>query len=387
MLNNRTLPEHQDATQNGENVQPVIPELDHNGYGNIDDVQYDSSDNSSSEPTGNDYQQKKKYKSNMEINTSMNEHLEPYGELASLSTIPTVSAQPEEPPAREYDFSTAICMKTSDRILDDLRSDPLFLLKGDDGILSRPTVGYSKTLSEIANNQSLKYQAVFWKTKNPIFGSYKSLQLDSNTTLANFSGLLIPTNNSNSEFSNSKIFHYVIQIKYANDRINVKNSFYGFYDDQIFEEDKFFTEPDDIYKDSEFVDSQGINILLTSLPQVLDSANFISKETGTMIRIEIYPAVLSSDDLNTFNITEIQTRIATFNSEQPVENSFNHVGLTPNDCFLKFKSSLSGALKQDPNLPSKLIGLNSTKLQVMISIDILLKKFFLLYQNPTAIHI
>lgn len=376
MLNNRTLPEHQDATQNGENVQPVIPELDHNGYGNIDDVQYDSSDNSSSEPTGNDYQQKKKYKSNMEINTSMNEHLEPYGELASLSTNPTVSAQPEEPPAREYDFSTAICMKTSDRILDDLRSDPLFLLKGDDGILSRPTVGYSKTLSEIANNQSLKYQAVFWKTKNPIFGSYKSLQLDSNTTLANFSGLLIPTNNSNSEFSNSKIFHYVIQIKYANDRINVKNSFYGFYDDQIFEEDKFFTEPDDIYKDSEFVDSQGINILLTSLPQVLDSANFISKETGTMIRIEIYPAVLSSDDLNTFNITEIQTRIATFNSEQPVENSFNHVGLTPNDCFLKFKSSLSGALKQDPNLPSKLIDLNSTKLQVMISIDILLKKFF-----------
>jgi ubiquitin carboxyl-terminal hydrolase 25/28 len=273
-----------------------------------------------------------------------------------------------------YDFSKAICIKTSDRILDDLRSDPLFLLKDTDGILSVPTNNYSRQLSRLATT-SRKYKPIFWNTSNSKMGSYRSKELDDDKTLAIFSGLLVPDLPTEEDFFNSKIFHYAIKIKYSNERINVKNTFYGFYDDQLFEDDILSIQPEDILKESDEISKHSLDILIKSLPEISDSANFISRETGTLIRLEVYPAILSSADLELFSITEIQTRIATYNS-QTSTNTFENINLSPYDCFLKLKSALTGALKNPTDTIPKSIDLNTTKLHVIVDIQLLIDKFF-----------
>lgn len=286
-----------------------------------------------------------------------------------------MEGEPIEISPKVYDFSKAICMKTSDRILDDLRSDPLFLLKGNDGILSSPTIRYSKTLSQLATSSSIKYQPIFWNTNDLKMGSYQINELENNQILANFTGLLVPTVPPETQLANIKTFHYSIKVKYSNDRINVKNTFYGFFDDQLFEEDKLNIEPEDLLREKDNISKKSIDILINSLPPVYDSANFISKETGTIIRLEVYPAILSVADLETFDLTEIQTRIVTYNSENS-KNYFENVNLTPYDCFLKFKSALTGALRQPVDTEQKSIDLNKTKLKVIVDIQLLINTFF-----------
>ncbi|TID30679.1 hypothetical protein CANINC_000746, partial [Pichia inconspicua] len=264
-----------------------------------------------------------------------------------------------------YDFNEAICLKTSERILDDLRSDPLFLMNNEDGIMSLPTRLYSKKRSLLAYNSPIKYETVFWKTDDGDLGSYQTAQLDDGYSLASFSGLVVP-NKLKPNFADEKIFHYSLKIKFKNDRVNVKNTFYGFRDEQLKENDKLFINAQTILEDANGLSTESIDILLRSLPKLVDSANFISKETGTIIRLELYPAILEPSELETFNITEIQTRIATFNSQQ--DTIFDKVGLTPDKCFRTLNSALFGNLKQKNNTEIKTIDLQLTKLQVSLDI-------------------
>ena len=275
---------------------------------------------------------------------------------------------------REYDFNKAFCLKTSDRILDDIRSDPLFLLRNEEGILSQHTTDYSHLLSNLAKPNN-KYKPVFWKTSSEELGSYEMVNIDHNTNLASFSGLLVPET-STKELLNSKVFHYVLRIKYFNDAINVKNSFYGFADDDLFEDDKTWIQSSDILEDSGLIPDQAVDILTKSLPQLLDSANFVSKETKMVVRVEIYPAVFSQEELERFDITEIQTRIATYNSQFPSGNVFGNINLTPYDCFIKLRSVLTGAIKHSNDETIKSIDIESTKLSVFMDISFLLDKFF-----------
>lgn len=284
---------------------------------------------------------------------------------------------PQPPVERTYDFSKAFCLKTSDRILDDLRVDPLFLLKGEEGILSNPTFKYASVLSSTIKNSAYTYKPVFWNTNDPLLGSSQISEYDSDTTLQRFSGLLVPSNYSDLNFTNSRIFHYSITIRYKNNRLNFKNSFYGFLDDDLYEEDKDWLEPSDILEDPELIsDDNARQILLNSLPDILDSATFISKETGTLIRVEIHPAMFGTKDLESFTLTEIQTRIATYNSQVQPGDSFNQVNITPHDCFIKFRKALSGAMTYQDVNDLKSIDLATTKLQVMLDIQLLLDKFF-----------
>lgn len=278
----------------------------------------------------------------------------------------------------EYEFSSALCLKSSDRILDDLRSDPLFLLKQQDGVISLPTINYAKQLSQNGAS-TMKYQPVYWDTKNPDFGSYRTIELDGNTSLATFTGLLVPCD-SHSLFEDSVIYHYCIKIKYYNDRINVKNSFYGFHDSQLSDSDRIYIEPEDILCAAGEIPKESIDILLKSLPKVVDSGNFISKETGTVIRVEVYSSILDHSDLELFSLTEIQTRVAKFNSQEPEGQSFGNA-LTPHDSFLKFRSVLTGAIKQTDERDLKKIDVQKKFLQVSIDIDLLLDKFFFSLDN------
>lgn len=273
-----------------------------------------------------------------------------------------------------YDFDEAICVKTSERILDDLRSDPLFLLNNKNGILSSPTRSYSKQLSQLVHNTSFKYETVFWNTTDPTFSSYQTIELENNYSLSVFTGLLIPKKKPTSEFSNERLFHYSLKIKYPNNKVRVKSTFYGFHDEQLTQDDRLFIDAQTIMEESTDIPPANVEVLLKSLPILVDSANFISKETETIIRVEIYPSILDQNQLELFNITEIQTRIATFNSQEP--SSFEKTGLTPNDCFLKLKSALTGALKHKDDADIKTIDLQTTKLQVMLDIEMLMSKFF-----------
>lgn len=272
-----------------------------------------------------------------------------------------------------YNFNEATCLKTSERILDDLRCDPLFLLKGENGIMSSPTRFYSKSLSHLVHNFPVKYETVFWKTEDPELGSYQTTELDNDYYLASFTGLLVPKS-SKANFTNEKIFHYSLKIKFRKDRVNVRNTFYGFHDEQLKENDKLFIDAQTIVEDSNNLSEEGIETLLKSLPTIIDSANFISRETGTVIRLELYPAILQSNDLETFSITEIQTRIATFNSQE--DTVFDKVGLTPAKCFQMLNTALIGALRQRNNTEIKSIDLQNTKLQVVLDVDVLMNKFF-----------
>ncbi|GMM47562.1 ubiquitin-specific protease [Pichia kluyveri] len=282
--------------------------------------------------------------------------------------IPIETKEPE----KVYDFSKAISVKTSDRILDDLRSDPLFLLNNQEGILSSPTIHYASKLSNLANN-SVRYSPVFWKTSVPVMAFKESLALDENTTLVTFTGLLVP-NTPISNFANSKVYHYSIRVRYQNNRVNVKNTFYGFLDDDLYEDDKFWVENNDILPEGLHISETSMNVLLKSLPHVLDSANFLSKDTETLIRLEIYSSNFSSMDLENFATEEIQSRIAMFNSQTTDGNAFNMINLTPYDCLLKLKSVLLGALKNQES--PKSIDLDSTRLSVFLDINLLFDKFF-----------
>ncbi|KAG0690535.1 ubiquitin-specific protease ubp2 [Pichia californica] len=281
-----------------------------------------------------------------------------------------------KPIQQSYDFSKAVCMKTSDRILDDLRCDPLFLLKNEEGILSSPTIKYSNSISKMMKMATLKYQPVFWNTNDPMLGSSEMTKLDDNTILQKFSGLLVPNNRSSSDILHSKIYHYSISIKYLNNRANVRNSFYGFLDDDLYEDDKIWIEPKDILEDIESTTTESREIILKSLPQILDSATFISKETGTLVRIEIYPASFEEKYLESFTLTEIQTRIVTYNSQAQNDETFSNININPYDCFIKLKKALTGALTHQDIHDLKSIDLKTTKLQVVIDIQLLLDKFF-----------
>lgn len=368
-MNNSFQPKHN--LQNSENNVPKIPKLD-------DDYQIEEEDgdvlghNSDRESQkgatdqGDSYLQQKQ-------STEGSTH--PYNSLSTGTNFKPTSPV-DQPVKKKYDFSKAICMKTSDRIFDDLRSDPLFLIKGEEGILSTPTARYSTTLSKLSKTTGYKYQPAFWSTNDELLGSSQITELDGNTTLQKFSGLLVPNHHSGSDFSNLQLFHYSISIRYSNNRLNVKNSFYGFLDNDLFEEDRIWIEPTDIMRDTDSTSDEARQILIKSLPQFLDSATFISKETGTLIRIEIYPAFFQGNDLESFTLTEIQTRIATYNSQVDRSESFSNVDITPYDCFIKLKKALSGALAHQDIKDVKSIDLKATKLQVMIDLQLLLDKFF-----------
>lgn len=358
--------------QNSENNVPKIPKLD-------DDYKIEEEDGdilgNKQEPKDRTEVSTKHCDTQLHGKDSSEGSTHPYNSLSTGSNHNPQSIA-DQPIKKSYDFSKAICMKTSDRILDDLRSDPLFLIKGEEGILSVPTIRYSTALSKLWKSTGYKYQPVFWNTNDVLLGSSQISELDGNMTLQKFSGLLVPNHPSGSDFSNSQIFHYSVSIRYLNNRLNVKNSFYGFLDDDLHEEDKIWIEPADILKDTESTDGETKQILLKSLPQLLDSATFISKETGTLIRIEIYPAFFQRSDLESFTLTEIQTRIATYNSQVDRGESFSNVDITPYDCFIKLKKALSGALTHQDIKDVKSIDLKTTKLQVMIDLQLLLDKFF-----------
>lgn len=312
---------------------------------------------------------------------STNEAINLDDELDDNSQSSSNSTEEDYFPA--YDFSSAICVKTSERILDDLRADPLFLLKSQEGMLSYPTVKYSSALSQIMKSNETKYNAAFWKTNDANLSSEAKLEIDHNTTLLKFTGILIPALLSDqiSDFTKLKIFHYSISIKYKNDRIKCKNTFYGFKDDDLTENDRsFWIEAEDFLDSNEEQkdgnSSKSVKIGLKTLPEILDSANFISKETGTFIRLEIYPAIFTEKDLDLFTLTEIQTRIATFNSQVTESDSFDNFNLNPSNCFSKLENALKGPILQKDQEEGRNINLIKCKLEVSIDIPFMIEKFY-----------
>lgn len=278
-----------------------------------------------------------------------------------------------------YDFKNHHIVKTADRILDDLRNDPLFLIDGEDGILSKPTIDYSQKLCNKIGRSQLDYQMFHFDPKGKVLHPFKSENLFNGESLWVCDGIIAPLADlSLNEFSKLKTFHYRIKIKTNGSNLCLKNTFHLFKDDELNEGDKKLLVVDraaifDSFKvfdeiSSGVYTSENLDI---AMPTIIDSANYISNETRTIIRIEVYPSLLSESDLEGFTLTEIQTRAVTYNST--AESDFDGEVSTARS-FHKFYNSLIGPFKlTDPKIRPD-IKLKKTKLEVFLDVELLKRK-------------
>lgn len=279
-----------------------------------------------------------------------------------------------------YDFRNHDVVKTSDRILDDLRNSPLFLMEGQEGILSKPTIEYHQKLANKVAMSQLKYQMFHFDPKGKTLHPYSSESLLSGGSVSICDGIIAPlTDSTSSDFTELKLFHYRVKVKSLDANVSLKSTFHMFRDDELNENDrkllienrdeilesfKVFDEiPNDIFK------SSNLNLIM---PRILDSANYISNETQTIIRIEVYPSVLTKEDLQGFTLTEIQTRAVTYNST--AETDFEGDMSTPRSLH-KLYNSLVGPFRITDTNEKPAIKLRITNLDVFLDVPMLQKKF------------
>lgn len=284
-----------------------------------------------------------------------------------------------------YEFAGRSILKTSDRIFDDLRNDVLFLINGEEGILQRSTMEYYQDLSSKINTEGQpKYQLFQFDPKGKLLRPFTRNKLVySEQSISTFDGLIAPVLSNglvDTDFTSLKLFHYRIKIKSHDYLINKKSKLYLFNDDELNSDDQksmivnresllfSFQSINDIPGDNEFKTKN----LETALPEIIDSCNYICNETNTIIRIEIYPTVLKLKDLETFTLTEINTRMVTYNSMGGEE--FDKV-ISPSTSLRKFYNALSDPFKSTESGLKRHIDLESTHLGVYVDVDLLKKKF------------
>ena len=287
---------------------------------------------------------------------------------------------------KHYVLGQASLFKTTDRILDDIRVDPYFLFDKLSGILSVPSMEYADRLTEYIQLSSChpKYKLVTLNANVDYVNLDSSCELADGYKLRTFEGLIVPT--SCNGIPNDPMFHFVVKIKGPENELHFKHKFYGFSDDQLTPEDKKDLILDKSAIEEQFSkcesenDKRLANIILKSLPKIVDSGNFVSEGTKTILRVEICEPVIPQMEFKAFENSEIESRLtaymSTITKEYPDKNLRVKVPSTL-DCLKTLYRILSGPFNNIDSAYSKTLKPErSPILQFHLDLDILLRIFF-----------
>ncbi|ESX00072.1 hypothetical protein KL918_005220 [Ogataea parapolymorpha] len=289
---------------------------------------------------------------------------------------------------KTYNFKDAEFFKTSERILDDLRNDPFFLLSGFDvsgeigkGILGEETVYYAERLHGFIKNSSKKYQALIPVSTFDQLNTAKPEELEDGWKLWTVNGIIAPS--PQLSMPRHPLFHFRIKMKGKGNAMHVKHKFYSFGDNQLLEQDKkdLMLDVIGIKKQASFASDaeQEYNnrVLVDSIPQIIDSANYICESTGTILRIELYPSVFNYDDLKHFEKEEIELRVSSFLSQLP-DNGIDKFPVPSTiDCLNTLFKVLKGPLTNlDTDDIKTLKPNNSVVLRLHLQLELLPSKLF-----------
>ncbi|KAH3671263.1 hypothetical protein OGAPHI_000486 [Ogataea philodendri] len=287
-----------------------------------------------------------------------------------------------------YNFNESKFFKTSERILDDLRNDPFFFLSGFDfeqrlgeGILNEDTVYYAERLNGFIKNSAKKYQAQIPVSAFDPLNIAKPSELDDGRKLWTINGIITPS--PQLTICKHPLFHFRIKIKGKGNTMHVKHKFYSFGDNQLLESDR-----NDLLLDIARIKSYTANasdpeqsynnqVLLNSIPTVIDSANYICEVTGTILRIEVYPSIMNYDDLKHFEKEEIELRFSSFISQLPAEAADRLNVPSTLECLNTLFKVLKGPLTNlDTDDIKTLKPNNSPVLRLHLHLDLLPAKLF-----------
>ncbi|KAG7749121.1 hypothetical protein KL911_005206 [Ogataea haglerorum] len=311
------------------------------------------------------------------------------GSSAPMDMNPPYFEEIPPPPAEEtYNFKDAELFKTSERILDDLRNDPFFLLSGFDvseeigkGILGEETVDYAERLQGFIKKSAKKYQAFIPVSTFQQLNTAKTEELDNGWKLWTVDGIIAPS--PQLSMPKHPLFHFRIKIKGKGNAMHVKHKFYRFADNQLLERDKkdLMLDVDGIKKQASIaLDAEqeyNNRVLVDSIPQVIDSANYVCETTGTVLRVEVYPSIFNYDDLKHFEKEEIELRVSYFLSQLPDSGIDKFSVPSTIDCLNTLFKVLKGPLTNlDTDDIKTLKPNNSVVLRLHLQLELLPSKLF-----------
>jgi len=297
-------------------------------------------------------------------------------------------------PKHQYILGQALFLKTSDRIFDDIRVDPYFLLDKLSGLLSSPSMDYAGKLTDYiqASLCRPKYRLVSLKSSVDYVNLDSSRELGDGYKLKVFEGLVVPSLSSG--IPKDPMFHFIIKIKGPENERHLKHMFYGFSDEQLAPQDR-----KDLILNKSAIKEQLNNcenendkrladIILKSLPKIVDSANFVSLRTKTVMRVEISEPVIPPKELEAFENDEIESRLtlymSTVTNRHPDKNMRVKVPTTL-ECLKTLYRILSGPFDNIDSTYSKTLKTErSPILRFHLDLEILLRIFFFKKTNDDS---
>ncbi|GMF99761.1 unnamed protein product [[Candida] boidinii] len=327
------------------------------------------------------------FKNNAEMNTGTEQLLlTPDTAIAATATAPseartTTSAPPL--PKRTYSFNNAICFKTSERILDDLRNEPFFFYSAyatDDaderpGILKEETVYYADRLIGFLKNTTRKYQFLILDSCPDYCQSKRVQKLPSGKSAYVFDGILVPTDAPQHTVPTTPILHARIKLKGSFPlTTSVNHKFYCFEDYDLLEEDRNdlidLTEKD--------IDTEDTNIkdmIKSSLPEIIDAATFVSSTSPIVMRIEITKPTFDYQSLMDFEEESIELRytsfLSRFETSQQQDEFTTKTGIpSVRDCLYTLVKVLKGPIEYVDNEEKKTLKpTTSAELNININLN------------------
>ncbi|OWB54903.1 peptidase activity protein [[Candida] boidinii] len=316
--------------------------------------------------------------------------------LTTNTANATAPSQPSPPsmnsapplPKRTYNFNNAICFKTSERILDDLRNEPFFFYSAystDDaderpGILKEETVYYADRLIGFLKNTTRKYQFLVLDSCPDYCQSKRVQKLPSGKSAYVFDGILVPNDTQPHTIPTTPILHARIKLKGSFPlTTSVNHKFYCFEDHDLLEEDR----NDLIDLTEKYIDTEDNNIknmIKSSLPEIIDSATFVSSSSPIVMRIEITKPTFDYQSLMDFEEESIELRytsfLSRFETSQQQDEFTAKTGIpSVRDCLYTLVKVLKGPIEYVNNEEKKTLKPNtSAELNININLSLLENK-------------
>jgi len=256
--------------------------------------------------------------------------------------------------------------KTSNRIIDDIKADLLFLLneEGDrSGILRQSPLNYSSKLSQIKYNpfdllllnQSLEYAPAV---------EHRRSRFNPSDRITIIRSLLYSSKEPS--LSRTKVYHVKILIKKKESTSSLdvpKNEFHLV--DQLNEVDAA-----DLIE-SKLVEPTDSDKVKAALPKLVDEANYVCAVTNKIFRIEISEPEFDHDDLHDYEMGPINVR---YTKALDIYQDLNSDIPSPAQCLYTLFKAIRGPLVLKENQEHRTINATNKSLNSNINPKILTKR-------------
>jgi ubiquitin carboxyl-terminal hydrolase 25/28 len=275
-----------------------------------------------------------------------------------------------EVPSKLYHNITHNVFKTSNRLIDDIKADLLFLLNKENtdeelqsGILKLFPIRYSEKLASIKHNPydiyTLNQELVYAPSVE-----HQHSRFDPKDRVTVIRSLLF--NTSEASLSRSKVYHVKIQIKvkqFTSTKAVAKNEYHLV--EQLNNEDTL-----DLIEE-ETVRGVTDDLVSSALPNIIDSANYVCSVTNKILRIEISEPEFDHEDLHDYEIGPINIR---YNKALAQYQNLDPAIPSPAQCLYTLFKAIRGPLLLQPGDEHKTISTSNKVLNSKINPKILVRK-------------